>query len=127
MTQSESVLKKLKVLKNDLNASANRFWSLRLALSGAHRQGHEEKDFLPRRLKKLSLKEKNHFDSLLNQLNEVLADQLENPFFVFNSDKDLKAWLKIRKTIRYIKNSFSNDYPIAHTLVKLNKSLPISF
>ncbi|OGQ06989.1 MAG: hypothetical protein A3G32_07270 [Deltaproteobacteria bacterium RIFCSPLOWO2_12_FULL_40_28] len=124
MTQPKSVLKKLKTLKNDLNISANRFWSLRLALSQAYRQGHEEKDFLPRRLKKLSLNEKNTFDFLLNQLHEVLADQFENPFFVLSSDKDLKAWLKIRQTIRYIKNSFSNTYPITHTLVKLNKSLP---
>ena len=71
MTQPKSVLKKLKTLKNDLNISANRFWSLRLALSQAYRQGHEEKDFLPRRLKKLSLNEKNTFDFLLNQLHET--------------------------------------------------------
>lgn len=123
MTKIEFVLEELKYLKQKLSHSVNRVWSLRMALSEAHRQGHRATDFLPRRLEDLRQKEEINFKSLVTQVNSILTTQLNKPFFVLHSDQDLRAWLKIRKIIRYIRNSFTNDYPVAHTLVKLNKAL----
>ena len=124
MIPIEILLKQLKDLKRDLNASANRLWSLRISLAEAYRRGMSEEDFLPRRLKHLSRSEDSRFDFLLNRVNGLLTDQLNNPFFALGSENDLRAMLKIKKTVHYIRNAFSNANPVADTLVKLNRALP---
>lgn len=126
MTSLATTFKELKNLKGDLNASVNCLWELRMARLEASRRGHHDGDFLPRRLKNLSLTEEGRFESLLQQVRLILDHQLDQQFFVLTSKRDLYTLLNIRKTVRYIRNAFSNATPVSHTLGKLNSALPQS-
>lgn len=95
-----------------------------MARMAAYRRGHCDGDFLPRRLKKLSQVEEGRFESLLQKVRLILDHQLDQQFFVLTSKRDLYTLLNIRKTVRYIRNAFSNATPVSQTLGKLNSALP---
>ena len=119
-----AIFEQLRTLQLRLQATVNRLWSIKLALTSAYRYGHQEYDFLPRRLSFLKKEEQLKFDQLLRQLNFLVSTKLDSALIALDNSHDMLAMVKIRKTIRYIQNAFVGDLSLRQSLTQINTLLP---
>lgn len=124
MSRFDGVLNKLRSLQIRLQTTSNRLWSIKLSLASAFESGHQEDDFLPRRLVSREQEQQRVFEQLLSQLHRVIAAHLEGNLIAFSSLEDVQTVAQISKTIRYLYNSFAGEPPLSQTLARLNAALP---
>lgn len=124
MSKFAPVYKEIKELEAKLKKAANSLWDLQHQLTEAYSQGLKESDFLPRRVRLRKQDEQLIFEKLLFKLNNLITNHLSENFIVFSSEEDIQMMIRIRRTIKYIKNAFSAEPALVETLEKLNKALP---
>src|SRR3990167_222947 len=117
----DPVFRELSRIQSRLKSCVNRLWTIKASLAAAQRQGQQVHDFLPRRLSSLRRKEQVEFERLLRQFNRILSSHLDSSLIAFSSVEDVEAVLRIRATIRYIRNAFSAEIPVGRTLAHLNQ------
>jgi hypothetical protein len=120
MNRFNSAFQELNFLQSRLKGAANRLWTLQSSLATAFTQGLKESDFLPRRLINLKREEQYRFEKLIDQLNDVVTSYFNRHFIAFSSAEDVQTVMNIRKTIQYIKNAYSSEPVLIHTLARLN-------
>lgn len=124
MSKFAPVYKEIKALEAQLKVAANVLWDLQHQLTEAYDQGLKVSDFLPRRIRLRKQDEQIIFEKLLFKLNRLINHHLSKDFIVFSSVEDIQTMIRIRRTIKYIKNAFSAEPTLVETLEKLNKALP---
>jgi len=124
MSRFDTVLDHLKSLQSHLKVTGNRLWTINLAISQCHKEGHEDRDFLPRRLIVRRHEEQIRFDHLLQELNLIISSHLDSALIVFSSEEDVDAAAGIRQTIRYIQNAFAGELSLHQSLTKISMALP---
>lgn len=125
MSQLHSIYTQLNRIKFRLKKTANRLWKIKLALVESYQTGFEERDFLPRRLLKLKEEQQLKFEKLTHQLNLMIVSCFHKNFIIFNSAEEVETFLKIRKTVQYMKNAFTSEPFLIQTLDRLNKVLSV--
>ncbi len=121
-----SVSSKLKDIQKNLQKSVDRLRKIHHTLSLALDEGQKKTDFLPRRLIGLKEEEGARIESYLHEFSGVISSQLDSTYFVLTSHDDLEAMVRIRKTIRYVRNAFSQELPLGPTLERLSRVLTSS-
>ena len=119
MTPFGNILHDLRKLQAQLTSAGNTLWRLRLALQRAHQEGHQASDFLPRRLTLLQNEAQSQLEESLSELHQIAAKNLSPQFFVFHSPTEVKAFLKIKQTLRYLQNAYM-DHSLRETLQRVN-------
>lgn len=119
MSELETISQELHLLQKKMQQSVDQMGFTRQALNLAYRKGHQEGDFLPRRLVSLKNKMELQFDSLLRRFDEIIWNKLDVALLHSQSASDVETMLKIRKTIRYIRNAFAGDTELTPSLTHL--------
>lgn len=125
MTRLNHVLKKLTHIESHLKKAGNDLWTINSALRSSLSHGHQPDDFLPRRLACMKKETQNTVTLLVEQFHAILATHFDKRFVAFKSPDDIKTIHRIRKTVRYLYNGFSNDLPVHEALTHLNALLPL--
>jgi hypothetical protein len=120
----DAILAELRDLQACLKATANRLWSIKLALSTALQEGRKDGDFLSRRLVRREREEQQDFEKLLMRLNRIISSRLDSTLIAFSSIDDVQTVANISRTIRYLHNSFAGELALGQTWAKLNAALP---
>ena len=118
------VFDELRALQLRLQNTVNKLWTIKSALTSAYHYGHQEYDFLPRRLVFLRREEQAKFDQLLMQLHFLVSTKLDSALIALDDSHDMLAMAKVRKTIRYIQNAFVGDLSLRQSLARVNTLLP---
>lgn len=124
MSRFDSIFAELQQLQTKLQETVDELWNVRSDLVAAYRQGHRERDFLPRRLMALRFDAQKRFDQLTNRLSLVVSTRLDSVFLALNSPNDVKTIQGIRKTIRYIRNAFAAELCLGAALAGLQQAGP---
>lgn len=124
MAKFDAILAELRDLQACLKATANRLWSIKLALSTALQEGRKDGDFLSRRLVRREREEQQDFEKLLMRLNRIISSRLDSTLIAFSSIDDVQTVANISRTIRYLHNSFAGELALGQTWAKLNAALP---
>lgn len=119
------ILRDLKQLQAELKLTWDSLRRIQSALHRAHQAGHDAKDFLPRRFTRLQNEAQSQYENLLAELRAVASKSLNRHLFVFNSPGEVKTFLKIKQTLRYLQNAYM-DHSLRETLSHLNTILPFS-
>ncbi|HKY63151.1 MAG TPA: hypothetical protein VJR29_07010 [bacterium] len=110
-------------LRQAFQATVNRLWDLKLSLQSAYRNGHQDKDFLPRRLRVLDEEETTRLRLLLDRLQELLGYSRDLPV-ALASDEEREALQSIHRILRYLKNAYASETSLACSLTRFDRSLP---
>ena len=126
MNRFSHLLKELQELETRLKRAGNALWAINLKLKSGSKEGHKPGDFLPRRLANLKLETQNEINDLVGRLHTILVEHFGKKFVLFYSSDDVKNITRIRRTLRYLHNAFSSEFPVPETLLQLNALLPWS-
>lgn len=119
------ILDDLKKLQAQLKLTGDALWQIKSALQRAHGAGYKEDDFLPRRLKALQNETQLKFKNQLAELREITSKSLHPRLFVFNSEKEVDAFLKIKQILSYLQNAYMDQH-LRKSVSHLNAILPFS-
>ncbi len=119
MSQLENISQELYLLQEKMQQSVDQIGVARQRLNQAHREGYLEGEFLPRRLAALKNKVELQFDSHLRQFDEIIWNKLDVALLHSQSPSDVETMLKIRKTVRYIRNAFAGETQLTPSLNRL--------
>ena len=110
-------------LRVALQTTVNRLWDLKLSLQSAYRKGHQDRDFLPRRLRIIDHAETSRLSGLLERLQALLSYSLELPSQLA-SGEERETLRSIHRTLRYLKNAYASETSLACSLTRFDRSLP---
>lgn len=119
MSPFHSVLTELLELRSRFQGVTNTLWLLKGMLAASYQAGHQDTDFLPRRLTILEKESLTKFKELYAELEEMIEIHLADKFFIFNSKEDVETMRQIAHSIRYIYNAFAGVPPVGQTLARL--------
>ena len=108
-------------LRQALQATVNRLWDLKLSLQSAYRKGHQDKDFLLRRLRIVDAEQTHRLRELLARLQDLLSLSLPSRLA---SDEERKTLRNIHLILRYLKNAYVSETSLACSLTRFDRSLP---
>jgi hypothetical protein len=110
-------------LRQALQATVNRLWDLKLSLQSAYRKGHQDRDFLPRRLGDIDREETARLGFLLGRLQELLSYSRDLPSHLA-SGEERETLQSIHRILRYLKNAYASETSLACSLTRFDRSLP---
>lgn len=110
-------------LREALQATVNRLWDLKLSLQSSYRNGHQDRDFLPRRLRDLDEEATSRLRLLLDRLQELLSYSRDWPV-ALASDDERETLQSIHRILRYLKNAYASETSLACSLTRFDRSLP---
>lgn len=124
MSRFEFLFQELLGLQSELQSSSDHLWAIKLKLASLEAMTSGEEDFLLRRLRSRLKDVESRFVEQIERLNHLVSIHLDGAFLILSSTEDVETIAKIRKTIRYIRNSFAGDSALGEAWARLNLALP---